>query len=82
MNGKERKQNGLESVKQNGKGLHDDNMMTKKENESLVDSSIESTEGERYSSIENDKKWKEFLTVANEILIHYYNYLKENGEEM
>ena len=50
MNGKERKQNGLESVKQNGKGLHDDNMMTKKENESLVDSSIESTEGERYSS--------------------------------
>lgn len=56
--------------------------VTNNGSESLVDSTIESIEGGRYPSIENDKQWEEFLTVTNEILVHYYQYLKESGEEI
>ena len=57
-------------------------MMAKEGKKSLVDSTIEFIEGERYPSVENDKRWEEFLIVTNEILVHYYQYLKENGEEI
>ena len=82
MKGKVEIRNGLRSTGENEKGQHDNGMMTKEEKEFLVDSAIESIEGERYPSVGNDKQWEEFLIVTNEILVHYYQYLKENGEEI
>ena len=79
---KEEIKNGLGSTEKNEKGQHDNSMMAKEGKKSLVDSTIEFIEGERYPSVENDKRWEEFLIVTNEILVHYYQYLKDNVEEI
>lgn len=63
-----------------------DGVVTKNEGNLLVNNAIDSLEIKRYDSRAMDgnqgKKWEEFLSVASEILVHYMQYLKENGKEI
>ena len=82
MKGKEDSKNRTEYIEEQKK----EGIVTKNDGDLLVNSTIDSLGGQRYDSRAVDgcqgKKWEEFLSITSEILVHYMQYLKDNGEEI
>ena len=82
MKGKEDSKNRTEYIEEQKK----EGIVTKNDGDLLVNSTIDSLGGQCYDSRAVDgcqgKKWEEFLSITSEILVHYMQYLKDNGEEI